>query len=244
MFYETPEDWRRARHRRVALFGMSGLGKTRIAAMLRERGATGSTTRSISASAPATWASTSSTTSSARRCATPSCASCCARTRSTSPRTSPSTTSSRSRPTSASPATRPRAASPSTNTSAASASTAAPRSPPPATPLPFIDKAEEIYGYDHFVCRHLGLALRGGRPRRPGRPGAGRPRRARRCRSGSAAPRPTSRSSARRFDQAPKPMYYPEGFLTELWDGLPRRPRASPPTRSTPTPSSATASAR
>lgn len=36
MFYETPEDWRRARHRRVALFGMSGLGKTRIAAMLRE----------------------------------------------------------------------------------------------------------------------------------------------------------------------------------------------------------------
>ena len=36
MFYETPEDWRRARHKRVALFGMSGLGKTRIAAMLRE----------------------------------------------------------------------------------------------------------------------------------------------------------------------------------------------------------------
>lgn len=36
MFYEAPEDWRRARHRRVALFGMSGLGKTRISAMLRE----------------------------------------------------------------------------------------------------------------------------------------------------------------------------------------------------------------
>lgn len=36
MLYETPDDWTRARRRRVALFGMSGLGKTRIAAMLRE----------------------------------------------------------------------------------------------------------------------------------------------------------------------------------------------------------------
>ncbi len=38
MLYETPADWERARHRRVALFGMSGLGKTRIAAMLRDEG--------------------------------------------------------------------------------------------------------------------------------------------------------------------------------------------------------------
>jgi hypothetical protein len=36
MIYETPADWTAARHKRVALFGMSGLGKTRIAAMLRE----------------------------------------------------------------------------------------------------------------------------------------------------------------------------------------------------------------
>jgi hypothetical protein len=36
MLYETPEDWLGAPHRRVALFGMSGLGKTRIAAMLRD----------------------------------------------------------------------------------------------------------------------------------------------------------------------------------------------------------------
>ena len=36
MIYETPDDWQRAPHKRVALFGMSGLGKTRIAAMLRE----------------------------------------------------------------------------------------------------------------------------------------------------------------------------------------------------------------
>ncbi len=38
MIYGTPEDWLSARHKRVALFGMSGLGKTRIAAMLREQG--------------------------------------------------------------------------------------------------------------------------------------------------------------------------------------------------------------
>ena len=31
MLYETPEDWQRAPHKRVSLFGMSGLGKTRIA---------------------------------------------------------------------------------------------------------------------------------------------------------------------------------------------------------------------
>src|SRR6188768_4039885 len=36
MIYETPEQWLGAPHKRVALFGMSGLGKTRIAAMLRE----------------------------------------------------------------------------------------------------------------------------------------------------------------------------------------------------------------
>ncbi|WP_424926464.1 ATPase [Amaricoccus tamworthensis] len=35
MLYETAQDWRSAPHRRVALFGMSGLGKTHIANMLR-----------------------------------------------------------------------------------------------------------------------------------------------------------------------------------------------------------------
>lgn len=36
MIYQTPRDWTGATHRRVALFGMSGLGKTRIASLLRE----------------------------------------------------------------------------------------------------------------------------------------------------------------------------------------------------------------
>ncbi len=37
MIYATPDDWLGAAHKRVALFGMSGLGKTRLAAMLREQ---------------------------------------------------------------------------------------------------------------------------------------------------------------------------------------------------------------
>ncbi|PZQ51426.1 MAG: ATPase [Rhodovulum sulfidophilum] len=36
MIYQTPRDWTGASHRRVALFGMSGLGKTRISSLLRE----------------------------------------------------------------------------------------------------------------------------------------------------------------------------------------------------------------
>ncbi|TPE53731.1 ATPase [Amaricoccus solimangrovi] len=38
MIYSTPADWRGASHRRVALFGMSGLGKTRISSILRDEG--------------------------------------------------------------------------------------------------------------------------------------------------------------------------------------------------------------
>ncbi|MEM8841953.1 MAG: ATPase, partial [Pseudomonadota bacterium] len=38
MIYETPEAYLRAPRKAVALFGMSGLGKTTIAAMLREAG--------------------------------------------------------------------------------------------------------------------------------------------------------------------------------------------------------------
>lgn len=38
MIYKTPRDWTDATHRRVSLFGMSGLGKTRIASLLRDEG--------------------------------------------------------------------------------------------------------------------------------------------------------------------------------------------------------------
>ncbi|WP_112874384.1 ATPase [Paracoccus endophyticus] len=38
MIYQTGQDWRDAGHKRVMLFGMSGLGKTHIATMLRQSG--------------------------------------------------------------------------------------------------------------------------------------------------------------------------------------------------------------
>ena len=38
MIYRTAEDWREAQHKRVLLFGMSGLGKTHVSNMLREAG--------------------------------------------------------------------------------------------------------------------------------------------------------------------------------------------------------------
>ncbi len=38
MIYETPQEWREARERRVLLFGMSGLGKTHVSNLLRNAG--------------------------------------------------------------------------------------------------------------------------------------------------------------------------------------------------------------
>lgn len=38
LFYKTPDDWRRAEHKAVAVIGMSGVGKTRLAQMLRREG--------------------------------------------------------------------------------------------------------------------------------------------------------------------------------------------------------------
>ena len=56
MIYETARDWREATHKRVLFYGMSGLGKTHLATLCATR-ATGFIIRSITASAPATWAS-------------------------------------------------------------------------------------------------------------------------------------------------------------------------------------------
>lgn len=38
MIYENPEDWLKASNKSIALIGMSGVGKTRISAMLRDEG--------------------------------------------------------------------------------------------------------------------------------------------------------------------------------------------------------------
>ena len=81
----------------------------------------------------------------------------------------------------------------------------------------FIAKAETLYGYDHFVADTSGSLCEVVDPFDPADPVLRRPRRARCCRSGSAAPRRTLEALAARFDHAPKPMYYPEAFLTALW---------------------------
>jgi len=38
MLYQTAQDWRKAKHKRVLVFGMSGLGKTHLSNMLRDSG--------------------------------------------------------------------------------------------------------------------------------------------------------------------------------------------------------------
>ncbi|MFZ7090576.1 ATPase [Primorskyibacter sp. 2E233] len=38
MLYDTADDWRRAAHKRVVLFAMSGLGKTHVSTLLRDAG--------------------------------------------------------------------------------------------------------------------------------------------------------------------------------------------------------------
>lgn len=38
MYYPTPEDWRQTDEKRIALFGMSGLGKTHVSSLLRGSG--------------------------------------------------------------------------------------------------------------------------------------------------------------------------------------------------------------
>ena len=132
MYYDTPDDWRRARHKRVALFGMSGLGKTYISAMLRDE---------------AEWFHYSVDFRIGTRymgehivdnfkreaMRNPFLRELLRSDSSSSRRTSPSRTSPPSRPISASRGTPRRAAYRSMNTSRASASTARPRSPPPAT---------------------------------------------------------------------------------------------------------------
>jgi hypothetical protein len=84
--------------------------------------------------------------------------------------------------------------------------------------LIFIRKSEEIYGYDHFVCDTSGSLCEVVDPDDPGDPVLG-------DLASATLPiwfRGTEADLdelASRFDRAPKPMYYPEGFLTELWTG-------------------------
>jgi hypothetical protein len=82
--------------------------------------------------------------------------------------------------------------------------------------LHFIEKAETIYGYDHFVCDTSGSLCEVVDPDDPGDPLL--------AELASALLLVWIRGTeahvedlARRFDRAPKPMYYEEAFLRRLW---------------------------
>jgi hypothetical protein len=84
--------------------------------------------------------------------------------------------------------------------------------------VPFIEKARDIYGYEHFVCDTSGSLCEVVDPFDAADPVL-------RDLSGSAVLlwiRGTpehARDLVARFERAPKPMYYPEDFLRALWDG-------------------------
>jgi hypothetical protein len=82
--------------------------------------------------------------------------------------------------------------------------------------LIFIEKARGIYGYDHFVCDTSGSLCEVVDPLDPADPVLS-------DLAGAMLPvwiRGTEShldELVRRFERAPKPMYYPEAFLTRLW---------------------------
>jgi hypothetical protein len=83
------------------------------------------------------------------------------------------------------------------------------------TPL-FIDKARDIYGYDHFLCDTGGSICEVVDPDDPDDTVLGMLAQNVllvhiRGTEGHA------NELARRFEKAPKPMYYPEAFLREVW---------------------------
>jgi hypothetical protein len=80
----------------------------------------------------------------------------------------------------------------------------------------FIERADEIYGYAHFVCDSGGSICEVVNPENPADPVM---QTLSTCAlmvwiKGSAAHRD---ELVRRFDRAPKPMYYQPAFLTEVW---------------------------
>lgn len=84
--------------------------------------------------------------------------------------------------------------------------------------LIFIDKARDIYGYAHFVADTSGSLCEVVDPHDPADPV---------LRDLASALLPVwiegaedhAEALAERFDKAPKPMYYPEDFLVALWEG-------------------------
>ena len=110
-----------------------------------------------------------------------------------------------------------RAACPSPNTSAARSSTASPRSPRCSTCVALHRARRGPLRLSDFIS-DTGGSLRGGRPRRSRRPGGRGAGRARCCCSNPRHARPIREELVRRFDRAPKPMYYqPRLPRREMW---------------------------
>ena len=80
------------------------------------------------------------------------------------------------------------------------------------TPL-FIEKARDIYGYDHFLCDTGGSICEVGDPDDPVLELLARHVLLVQIRGTEA----DADELARRFETAPKPMYYPEPFLRGVW---------------------------
>ena len=243
MFYETPEDWRGARRTSGSRSSACpGLGKTRIAAMLREEA--GWFHYSVDFRIGTRYMGEHIVDNFKREAMrNPFLRAAAAlgfdlhrlQHHLPEPRR-------RSRPISASPATRPRAASRSRSTCAASASTATPRSPPPATRSS--SSARRARSTATTIssatppARSARWSTRSTRPTRCCRP----------RRRHAAGLDPRHRGAPRRAGRPLRPRaeadVLPRGVPDPALARLLRRARASPPTRSTPTPSSATASAR
>lgn len=215
MIYETPEQWLGASHKRVSLFGMSGLGKTRIAAMLRE---------------DAEWFHYSIDFRIGTRYMGENIVDNFKREamrnrflrellRSDSIFIGSNLTFHNLEPLSTylgKPGDPEKGGIPfdeylRRQRQHRDAEIAATRDA-----VPFIAKAEGIYGYDHFVCDTSGSLCEVVDPWEPRDPVLTDV-------AGSTLPvwfRGTEsdlEELCRRFDRAPKPMYYPEIFLTQLW---------------------------
>ena len=242
MIYETPEDWQRAPHKRVALFGMSGLGKTRIAALLREEAdwfhysvdfRIG--TRYMGEHIVDNFKREAMRNPFLRQLL-----------RSDSIYIASNITFQNLDPLSTylgKPGDPAKGGIPfdeyiRRQRQHRDAEISATRDT-----VRFIAKAEEIYGYQHFVCDTSGSLCEVVDPDDPDDPVMS-------DLAGATLPvwfRGTEddlEALAARFEKAPKPMYYPEGFLTRLWHEYLADQGATRRRRSTPTPSSATASAR
>ena len=215
MIYETPEDWLAARHRRVALFGMSGLGKTRIAAMLAEE---------------ADWFHYSVDFRIGTRymgehivdnfkreaMRNPFLRSLL---RSDSIYIASNITFHNLEPLSTylgKPGDPDKGGIPFDEYLRRQRQHRGAEISATRDALLFIAKAGDIYGYDHFVCDTSGSLCEVVDPDNPGDPV---------MRDLASATLPVwfrgteadLEALTRRFEKAPKPMYYPEGFLTRLW---------------------------